>query len=388
MIWKVGRHSKAPSALIQADEAEDGMSKLREKTRSYARRDCYNMDEATLFYGLTPEWTLATGAELEKREETRLTVTLCCNADGSDKLDPWFVGKAKSPRALGGEDNTAIANLPCVYRGNGKAWMTYAIMVEWLRWFDAKMAGRRVLLLLDSFSAHEKTVQLLLEEQGGLQNTAVEFFLPDDPPFYQPCTNGITANWKLLYRQYWLEFMVRLSLLNQDPIREMNIHYALRWGCQAWKDDLQKQSIYNCWTHSTVFWEYFGPQPEGLDYSHIESLAMALQNMGVIRPAKNLTRFVNPTDEEVIDVDPANLIEHIVTLFAPEDPAGALLPIPSHQQAISALETLIRYECSQKKTVYKNYVKPLEGYLSRVSRRVTEDTLSRARQTLIHHYFN
>ncbi|KAF2714487.1 hypothetical protein K504DRAFT_456721, partial [Pleomassaria siparia CBS 279.74] len=223
--------------------------------------NCYNMDEATLFYGLTPKWTLATGAELEKREEIRLTVTLCCNANGSDKLDPWFISKAKSPRALGGEDNTAIANLPCVY------------CVEWLRWFNAKIARRRVLLLLDSFSAHKKTVQLLLEEQGGLQNTA-----------------------------------------------------------------------------------------------YIESLAMALQNIGVIRPAKNLTRFVNLTDEEVIDVDLANLIEHI--------------------QAILALETLIRYECSQKKTVYKNYVKPLEGYLSRVSRRVTKDTLSRARQTLIYYYFN
>ncbi|KAF2703301.1 hypothetical protein K504DRAFT_463678, partial [Pleomassaria siparia CBS 279.74] len=191
--------------------------------------------------------TLATGAKLEKREEIRLT----------------FVSKVKSPRALSSEDNLAIANLPCVYR------------IEWLRWFNAKIAGRRVLLLLDSFSAHEKTVQLLLEEQGGLQNTA----------------------------------------------------------------------------------------PKGLNYSYIKSLATALQNIG----------FINLTNEEVIDVDPANLIKHIVTLFAPKDLAGALLPIPSHQQ---------------KKTVYKNYVKPLEGYLSQVSRRVTEDTLSRARQTLIHHYFN
>jgi hypothetical protein len=51
-------------------------------------------------------------------------------------------------------------------------------MIEWLQWFDARMRaqGKKVLLLMDNFSAHELGVELL-EEAQALMNTKVMWLL-------------------------------------------------------------------------------------------------------------------------------------------------------------------------------------------------------------------
>jgi hypothetical protein len=47
-------------------------------------------------------------------------------------------------------------------------------MIEWLQWFDVRMRaqGKKVLLLMDNFSAHELGVERL-EEAQTLMNTKV-----------------------------------------------------------------------------------------------------------------------------------------------------------------------------------------------------------------------
>jgi hypothetical protein len=39
--------------------------------------------------------------------------------------------------------------------------MNAQILREWLYWFDARMAGRKVALLIDSFSAHESGLDIV-----------------------------------------------------------------------------------------------------------------------------------------------------------------------------------------------------------------------------------
>jgi hypothetical protein len=45
--------------------------------------------------------------------------------------------------------------------------MTHQITKEWLKWFDTRMrkAGKRALLLIDNFSAHELGVEQLVEKE-------------------------------------------------------------------------------------------------------------------------------------------------------------------------------------------------------------------------------
>ena len=57
-------------------------------------------------------------------------------------------------------------------------------MVEWLRWFDARVR-RQVLLLIDNFPAHELGLRLI-EEARGLRNVTIKWLLPNAISVHQP----------------------------------------------------------------------------------------------------------------------------------------------------------------------------------------------------------
>jgi hypothetical protein len=70
--------------------------------------------------------------------------------------------------------------------------MNAAIFMEWLYCFDAKMAGQKVALILDNFSAHESDGEMVKAE-GGLQNVE-EIFLPVNASSFCQCLDqGITC---------------------------------------------------------------------------------------------------------------------------------------------------------------------------------------------------
>jgi len=56
-----------------------------------------------------------------KGKKVRLTYALTSNADGSEKLRPFAIGKAAQPRAF---NKKSGAQLGFYYQNNAKAWMT------------------------------------------------------------------------------------------------------------------------------------------------------------------------------------------------------------------------------------------------------------------------
>jgi len=74
-------------------------------------------------------------------------------------------------------------------------------MLNWLTWFNKRISGRKVLLLIDGFSAHKAAVRTIFKN-GSLKNTRVEFLPPNYTSVYQPLDQGIIANFKLFYRRY------------------------------------------------------------------------------------------------------------------------------------------------------------------------------------------
>ena len=88
-----------------------------------------------------------------KHEKARITANFCCNVDGSHKLPPWFIGKAAKPRCFGSA-SINIRNFNAIWRHNKKGWMTGRIFKNYLLWFDQRMLGQKVVLLIDGFSAH------------------------------------------------------------------------------------------------------------------------------------------------------------------------------------------------------------------------------------------
>jgi hypothetical protein len=67
-------------------------------------------------------------------------------------LPPWFIEKAAKPRCFA-EFN--MQNFRMMWRSNQKAWMTGRIFMEYPVWFDQRINERKVILLINGFSAHK-----------------------------------------------------------------------------------------------------------------------------------------------------------------------------------------------------------------------------------------
>lgn len=89
--------------MVQVNDSKKNI--LPKLIEGYHPRDIYNADETGLFYQAKPNKTLdLRGKDCVGFKESKLRVTLlfACNADGSYKLKPLFIGKSKRPRCLVG----------------------------------------------------------------------------------------------------------------------------------------------------------------------------------------------------------------------------------------------------------------------------------------------
>jgi hypothetical protein len=167
-------HGEAASAQL-GDDAIQRIQEIREEAKNYTADCVYNMDETGKYWKLKPDRSLTTLKEHgRKKDKTRITACLACNATGTDKLPIWFIGKAKRPNCFRAERLEGLERLGAVWRHNDTAWMNYLIMIEYLLWFDQRMKRQRkhVLLIMDNFSAHELAVELL---DIALENTKVRW---------------------------------------------------------------------------------------------------------------------------------------------------------------------------------------------------------------------
>ena len=145
-----------------------------------------------LFFRLEPNKTLATGAVSGiKKCKQRITVALCSNADGADKLQPLVIAKPARPRCF---PKTFNVQTVVQYHHNTKAWMTAAIFTEWMKGLEWKMAAkqRHILLLLDNAPSHIYRIDLTYVQ--------IEMLPPNTTSHIQPMDAGIIKNFKLCYK--------------------------------------------------------------------------------------------------------------------------------------------------------------------------------------------
>jgi hypothetical protein len=96
------------------------------------------MDETGVYWRQSPHRTLTTtrlrGRKLAKE---RLTLALCCNSDGSDKMVPVLIGKSAKPRAFKGFPVQDWVH----YHSNSTSWMKMDIFSGWCRKINTKFAN-------------------------------------------------------------------------------------------------------------------------------------------------------------------------------------------------------------------------------------------------------
>ncbi|KAI1000685.1 hypothetical protein K3495_g7512 [Podosphaera aphanis] len=232
-IHKTRRYGESSS--VSTVNAEDEINSIREALVDVPLSDIYNCDETGLFYKAIPDISLST-CQLpgHKPNKDRITAMHTVSAIGQS-LKIWYIGMSRHPRCF---RNIKIDTFNFFYRSNKKAWMNTEIMIEYLKWFDGQISGRKVILIIDNFSGHKAAFEYLNSDPSTmLKNTEVIFLPPSITSLHQPLDQGIIHSWKCHYRKKWLKYMIEAAEQDKDATREMDLSKAMRWGMLSWHFD-------------------------------------------------------------------------------------------------------------------------------------------------------
>lgn len=206
----------------------------------YPPEDIFNVDDTAFAFKLLPQRTYAFKGEQVSGSKTltskdHLTLLLCTNMTGTQKLQPLLIGKAKNPQVLK-RYNMTVKDLPVDYYGNTKGWMTGLIFDDWLKNLNQKLLRekRKILLLVGNAPCH------IIPED--LTNIKVQFLPPNTTCKLQPLDQGIIRVVKLYYRK-----MIALQFLdgieNHEHAKDiMKTRLNLKIACDM---------LVNCWNKVT-----------------------------------------------------------------------------------------------------------------------------------------
>lgn len=375
---------------VNLADIEPRMAEIRSIAKQYPSEDIYNVDETGLYWKRSPNRTLDTQRRAGRKvQKARITVMACTNATGSDRAPFWIISTAERPRAFA-KASVRPQSIGFVYKAQAKAWVDTEIFREWLLWFDNRTRGRKVLLLLDNFIAHENAVQLLKNDPlYQLQNTRIEFLPANSTSYFQPLDQGIIANLKCYYKKKWLEFMLQQHNQNLDPLKTIDLVRVARWLIEIWEYDVQASTINTCFRRSTLFGPVAGPSmaPAENDviYQEIGRLIQAVEPSREQR--MDVNSFLNPEEEKVEDT-PEDDLAFVISTYSKDnqeeesDDEVEAIPRVSHGVAIQALYTL-RLHQEQQEDGDSELVKQLTG----CERQLRQLQLNQQHQQAITHYF-
>jgi DDE superfamily endonuclease len=179
-----------------------------------------------------------------KGRKVRLTYAFTSNADGSQKLPAFIIGKAEKPRAF---KRKTGACLGFYYRNNAKAWMTDKLYQEWICDWDWELSHqkRKVLWLQDNFSGHIVP--------DGLQNILVILFKPNLTAHVQPMDQGIIRCFKAHYRTKYIQHTIDRYDCDVSPSQIYDIDQleAMRLADAAWRE-VSTLTIRHCWRKAEI----------------------------------------------------------------------------------------------------------------------------------------
>ena len=187
------------SAGVDRALIETGRKEAIRKMEAFAPNDVLNIDETGLFFRMLPDRSLSTAEYTKgtKKAKDRITVALCCNSDGYEKMKPYVIAKALKPRCF----RDFNVNLYADYTANKKAWMTMVLFNDWLKSLNSKMRNqkRKVLLIMNNAPSHSVP---------NLSNVEIHFLPPTTTSHLQPLDAGIIQCFKGHYRRQHLRHLV------------------------------------------------------------------------------------------------------------------------------------------------------------------------------------
>ena len=263
-----GWNSKALHGEAGSVDVETAMPKIREIRKlitEYELDNVYNMDETGLFFKCLPNRSYvkkedskdARGTKLMKAKD-RVTVYVCTNATGTDKMPLSIIGKSKNPRCF------EKRKKKLKYYSQRRARSDKVTFTKWWNSFldyIRMKTTKKVLLLLDNCGPHGEE---LIDPRGQVK---VVFLPPNCTSMFQPMDAGVIA---MLKKNYRYALLLRMLDIFDDRERLRKQAENMRAGTKGlqeghaphlldvmellfdvWKK-IDPSAINKCWIKSTL----------------------------------------------------------------------------------------------------------------------------------------
>ena len=346
-----------------------------------------------------------------KGRKVRLTYAFTSNANGSEKLPPFVIGKAARPRAFNKKTGDQLGFR---YRNNAKAWMTAHLYQEWIQEWDRDLQGkgRKIILLQDNFSGHIVP--------DNLQNIRVQNFEPNLTAHVQPKDQGIIRCFKAHYRAKFIQRAVDRYDEGISPaqIYEINQLQAMRLADLAWRD-VDTTTIQNCWKKSGILPESDSSSSRTIEPLIPVSLLLQLENSSLeMSPAErqveaalndlvatgalqktnrmDINTLLNPegeshnltetSDNEIYQavIDAIDARENLDINSGDDiDPTDSADPLPTHREVLKAVSTIRRYVEDLNDPVARK----MEAHLASFNMKIRLDGTRRMKNSLLTDFF-
>ncbi|KAE9051486.1 hypothetical protein PR001_g1407 [Phytophthora rubi] len=302
---KGSKGGRAPRA--QQDDA-DGRPKFAPETSVISTPDhiktavvgvpaenVYWLHETRLFYAMSPDrQALPTGHHPEKK----LTMLLAVNADGSDRLNPFFVG----PHPLPADVNVNAEDRQYQFACNHKAWVPPTMLRDWLMALDWRMrvTNRKIVLIVDSVAAMsvQKPTMSNVKMHFVERNHAGELCV-------RPLEMGIVAAVKRRYRHQLLDYALDRREEGQLDIYDVPLQQVVEWVTHGWQQ-IPRSRIMASFAHVGVMvTTETGAEvvPDNRIDDKLDAQIQALlKRLKLVSPMR-LIEVVAPTSERACDED-------------------------------------------------------------------------------------
>ena len=274
----------------------------------------YNMDETGLFFRLVPRYTVILPSEDpttirgKKKLLDRVTLVVCCNANGTEKVPITMIGKAKEPACIVGN------SWPLPYLAQKNAWIDIPTFNKWFDHvfvpFVRSRTNRKVLLILDNAPGHAEAF-----ERDAIK---VIFFPANVTSWKQPMDMGIIAALKKRYKYHLIREILtyhdspeNVKIRLEDAAKRMRRgSVGLAFGKSAhlldaanliviaW-NEIKQETLFNCYRKADIIPSFRINDVEVVEMEDqgLDDLVALLCNCSLLENAHN----VEEIREEIIE---------------------------------------------------------------------------------------
>jgi hypothetical protein len=249
-----GESGSAPD--LNNVDSQEKIKNIREQLNEYPLERIYNFDETALFYSAAPRSTIIPSndkAQGQKLDKSRITTAIVVNADGSHRINPFFIGKSERPACFKGKSSGFR------YYWNDKAWMTSTIFNSVVKIIDRAAGhqhnGKKSVLLLDNASSHN--------HPPPLANLEIIFLPPNTTSKLQPLDAGIIAAFKKRFRsRQYANAALNFKNHQREKLFKLDILTAMKWSTSIMQYEITSTTIKNCFKTTTLLDRHFDNQIE------------------------------------------------------------------------------------------------------------------------------